>query len=152
LVLSDVGGDHSFDLAVFKQYSQSKVIEATVVRYNSEVLGTLLLESGNQMLRGSANTKTTDKAEARQEGNIIRHTNLRIIRAVCSIGVITGKSAERTSDCVQIYGGTRSTKDVNELRTPFGLVRNAASSSCRGGPKYLYEQEHLRDIGKIEKN
>lgn len=61
IIFTNIRGDHSFDLTRVKQQTQTIVLQTTVVGYNSEVLGAIGLNSLDEVLRNTTNTKTTNE-------------------------------------------------------------------------------------------
>lgn len=56
-----LGGYHSFDLPGLQQNTKTKIINTTVVADNSQVLDSALLNSCNQVLRNTAQSKASNE-------------------------------------------------------------------------------------------
>lgn len=63
LVLADVRRDHALDLPRLKEEAKAKVVDASIVGDDGEVLGTLLAKSGDEILRDAACKERREKAE-----------------------------------------------------------------------------------------
>ena len=58
-ILPNVGGYHSFDLLVVKHESETPVVNATVIRNHSQVVGSMLAKGVDQVSRDTAKSKST---------------------------------------------------------------------------------------------